>query len=201
MNTPPNTKPFSLELAKQNHPLITQGGTPVKFVAHVPEAVKSDQLIVLINGTVYGYHDNGMWRNIPDEDQNLFLAPLGMCEGKPVFAGDKLVHRWTGDEIIAVEEHHDFEVIKWPSKVPVVETKYSQKQLYDLFYSVDDTIYTSLKRIADKAIERCIADGDCLPTASFVSLACSVYDRWLSSNLSFEDIAQNVLNDYLEGLK
>jgi len=87
MNIPPNTKPFSLELAKQNHPLITRDGRNAKFIAYVPDANKGFNLVVMIDGNVYTTRDDGQFTN---RNFDVFLAPLGMCEGLPVFAGDTL---------------------------------------------------------------------------------------------------------------
>lgn len=201
MNVPKGMREFNLELAQQAHNLCTRDGRPAKFIAYVPEAVKGDRLIVLINGTVYGYHENGMWRDIPDENHNLFLAPLGYVDSLPVFAGDKLVQDYHPHKEITVEVNHtNFSAYKWPSKAPVVETRMSEDEFFPALQNAPlGDIYTV---VANKAIERAILDGDVIPTRLFIKIAGTMYNKRVSRGTeSFEEIAQKVLNDYLEGLK
>ena len=40
-------KPFNLEAAKRGDPCMFRDGTPVKFVAHVPEATEGQRVIIL----------------------------------------------------------------------------------------------------------------------------------------------------------
>lgn len=194
-------KPFDLSLAQQGHPLITRAGQSAKFIAYVPEANENQQLIIFVDNTIYTRAATGRHHYRNDCASDLFLAPIGYCEGLPVFAGDKLIGP-CGDITVGpyMTEHGAFELAKWPSKAPVVETRMSDRELLDI-----DLIGTSHARnrkdIANKAIERSIADGDVIPTSLFVEMACKVFNKNYGSNASFNENAHIILKDYLEGLK
>ena len=86
------TKPFNLELAIAGHPLTTRDGREAKFIAYVPDNQPTNQVIVSVDGLTVNCYPDGKWyKNDVKHDNDLFLAPLGHCEGKPVFAGDKLI--------------------------------------------------------------------------------------------------------------
>ena len=194
-NFPPNTKSFSLDAAIAGHPLITRAGQPAKFIAYVPDAVEDEQLITLVDGRTrlhysYGASDGSM-------AFDLFLAPLGYCEGKPVFSGDVLYS--CGEFIVQLGIHYEFVKCKWPSKSPVVETRISANELRNVYnYDLGGPVDKALTAVANKAIERAIADGDVIPTSLFVEMACKVFNKNYGSNASFTENAQIVLKDYLE---
>jgi len=52
-------KPFDLEAAKRGEPIVCRDGTPAKFVAHVPEKIGEDTVLVLMRGAVHTYYENG----------------------------------------------------------------------------------------------------------------------------------------------
>ncbi len=122
---PNNMKAFDLELAKAGHKLSTRDGREAKFIAHVPDSDHpSKKIVAQVKSSVFLFGENGqMWHEGID-DIDLFLAPLGFCEGKPVFAGDKLVGP-CGDIFAEpyMTERGAFDLAKWPSQKPIVETR------------------------------------------------------------------------------
>lgn len=204
MNVPINTREFSLEMAKQSHPLVTRDGRKAKFIAYVPDVIDSHKLVVQIGDGVVRYHVDGC---IGMNHWDLFLAPLGHVEGMPVFAGDKLIGP-CGD--ITAEpymtEEGAFGLAKWPSKAPVVETSLSEIELhnieYETMYAYNKTIEDARRNLANKAIERSIKDGDVIPTSLFRKMAGEAYgDVGAFGTGNFDKCAKRVLRDYLEGLK
>lgn len=196
MSTPTNTKEFSLEMAQQGHPLVTRDGREAKFIAYVADVIDSHKLLVQVNDEVVRYNPQGTNpHGITHWD--LFLAPLGHVEGKPVFAGDNLINKCGSNvEACIADTQHWFDFCKWPSKLPVVETRMTANEI--LLNTGDNWWF----KIANKAIERSIADGDVIPTSLFVEMACDAYNKRTESfSKSFDEIAKEVLNDYLEGLK
>lgn len=69
-------KPFDLEAAKRGEPIQTRDGRPVKFIAHVPEATESQQVVVLIGNTVRARYPTGTFLDFEGDDDDLFMAPL-----------------------------------------------------------------------------------------------------------------------------
>lgn len=68
-------KPFDLEAAKRGEPIVCRDGTPAKFIAHVPEAVSSAQVLVLIGRDVHLLRANGAEKSKSDGGNDLFMAP------------------------------------------------------------------------------------------------------------------------------
>ena len=70
-------KPFNLEAAKNGAPILRRDGMPMKFVAHIPEAIPEHRVIVLSTvlpaGSIFSYREDGC--NI-DGTPNLFMAPV-----------------------------------------------------------------------------------------------------------------------------
>lgn len=214
MNIPENMRAFDINLAQQGHPLCTRDGRPAKFIAYVPENDELYRVIVTINGQTFsmsvgGAYSDGDWSN-----HDLFLAPLGMCEGKPVFAGDVLIG--SAGEFIVEIGMASLGLCKWPSKVPVVQTRMDYEDLCEYYEDIAKKEYAAnsselkhftwsskaCKNLANKAIERSIADGDCVPTAHVVDLMCKAYDiNYQTNDFSFRQNAEFVLKQYLGGLK
>lgn len=68
-------KPFDLEAAKRGEPIQTREGTPVKFIAHVPEADQSRRVVVLIGGEIVCFDGNGSHAGVFETELDLFMAP------------------------------------------------------------------------------------------------------------------------------
>lgn len=68
-------KPFDLEAAKRGEPIVTLDGSPVKFIAHVPEANIYSRLVVMLNGGIESYCVDGSYRPSCKSTCDLFMAP------------------------------------------------------------------------------------------------------------------------------
>lgn len=205
MNVPTNTKEFSLEMAQQGHKLSTRDGRSAKFIAYVPDVIDSHKLVVQIGDEVNRYPVDG---KIGMNHWDLFLAPLGYVEGKPVFAGDTLSY---GSDTIkaAIDDNQQFlNGCKWPSKAPVVLSSMSYNDLAKHYFMFENENCNakewdsgSARNLTNKAIERSIADGDVIPTSLFVKLAKEAYNLRHKNDMSFSHNIGEVLREYLEGLK
>lgn len=73
----PEPRPFDLEAAKAGAPMVTRDGRKARFLAHVPEAVQSAQIIAMIEGSAVPcyFHENGKFINRFDDRRDLFMAP------------------------------------------------------------------------------------------------------------------------------
>ena len=62
-------KPFNFEEAKQGKPIQLRDGTPVKFIAHVPEAFYTiEKLVILVDGIITTYPETGVCSNTSNKD-------------------------------------------------------------------------------------------------------------------------------------
>ena len=66
---------FNLEAAKRGEPIQTRDGRPAKFIAHVPGATESQQVVVLIGNTVRARYPTGTFYDFEGDDDDLFMAP------------------------------------------------------------------------------------------------------------------------------
>jgi len=71
-------KPFDLEKAKAGAPIQTRGGRLAKFIAYVPEARASQQLIILIDDEVVRTYANGFTHDDPASTSHcdIVMAPV-----------------------------------------------------------------------------------------------------------------------------
>ncbi len=67
-------KPFNLEAAINGSPIVTRDGTPVKFVAYVPEASKYYRVVALLNDLIWPYSEAGDWGNAGPDSRDLFMV-------------------------------------------------------------------------------------------------------------------------------
>lgn len=201
-NVPRGLKKFSLDDAKAGHPLVTRDGRKVELITYVPEARQGFNLVVMIEGYVYAFPDDGCTNN---ENFHLFLAPLGMCEGKPVWPGDKLI--WRGQEFSPpIGYSGSWDDLSWPAPKCVVETRMTWD---DFIYVIDElgprkglTITgPQLKCIANKTIERSIADGDVIPTSIVEELMRKACTQRVGLAECTERIISGVMQDYKGQLK
>lgn len=205
MNVPENMRAFDCLMAQQGHPLCTRDGRNAKFIAYVPDAITPHQLVIQVDDEVYTYSMDGTSYGAMDK-WDLFLSPLGMCQGKPVFAGDVLTLKdnpLKTDFIVPVKADC-FDQFQWPSKALVVETRMSDKELEQAYWDGQQKLsYVSegAKSVANKAIERAIADGDVIPTSVVAKLAGDAYNKRMDGGFSYVEYFNDVLNEYLEGLK
>lgn len=77
-------KPFDLDAAKRGEPIVTRNGTPVKFIAHVPEAMEDERVIILNNELILLLYENGKYYRHDSSLFDLFMAePEAKPEAKP----------------------------------------------------------------------------------------------------------------------
>lgn len=199
-NVPNGLKKFNLEDAKAGHPLVTRDGREAKFIAYVPEANQGFNLVVMIDGCVHAFPESGRPKN---EDFHLFLAPLGMCEGKPVFAGDIICNQsdkeFVAQPIDYAPEDMQWISCTWPKQKPVVETQMTECEIRDVYMAAPGM--TEWRDTANKAIERSIADGDVIPTNVVEELLYKACTERVGLAKCTEHIISGVLQDYKEQLK
>lgn len=213
MTTPENTKPFDLLLAQQGHPLITRDGRSVKFIAYNPDVIYHQRIITKIDDEIVLYSNSGVQPLVALKQWDLFLAPVGYCEGLPVFPNDVLIGTddntaFKGKELVVEIHHNSFPKFKWPSKNVVVKTQleYSELAEHYLHYGQARDIITSwssicAENLANKAIERAISDGDVIPTSVVEKLAGDAYSMRQRVSASYTECIQQVLEEYKKGLK
>lgn len=66
-------RPFDLEAAKRGEPLVTREGKEAKFIAHVPDARKTEKFVYLVGDTVCATGEDGY--SFTDASADLFMAP------------------------------------------------------------------------------------------------------------------------------
>lgn len=199
MNIPKDMRKFDLQMAQQGHPLITRAGTAAKFIAYVADAYEDEQLITLIHKRTNFHFGDG--KSDGSLSYDLFLAPLGYCQGLPVFAGDMLIGP-CGDIVASVDHLRDvnpFGLAKWPSKHPIVETRMKEGDIWDGAYMVNDI--HKLIAFANKAIERAIADEDVIPLDKLKFIAKDAFEHHEKFGDNFNWCLDTYIRQYLEGLK
>lgn len=67
-------KPFDLEKAMAGEPICCQDGHEAKFIAYVPEAMDSRQVVALINRIVYTFSVDGQYLTNDESAMDLFMA-------------------------------------------------------------------------------------------------------------------------------
>ena len=67
-------KPFNLEAAKRGEPIVTRGGEAAKFIAHVPDAEIGFRVVVMLDGVIECYCDDGSYRPSWKSTYDLFMA-------------------------------------------------------------------------------------------------------------------------------
>ena len=68
-------KPFDLEAAKRGEPIVCRDGTPVKFIAHVPEAYEQLRVVFLRGKQVQAVYESGKEFRDCEDRFDLFMAP------------------------------------------------------------------------------------------------------------------------------
>jgi len=69
-------KPFDLEAAKRGDPIVCRDGTPVKFIAHVPDAYNGPKVVAMRDkGVIYIWHESGEFVKDEKTDSDLVMAP------------------------------------------------------------------------------------------------------------------------------
>lgn len=68
-------KPFNLEAAKRGQPIECRDGTPAKFIAHVPDAHKREQVVALVGESIELFYESGMYVERTEDSRDLCMAP------------------------------------------------------------------------------------------------------------------------------
>ena len=69
-------KPFDLEAAKRGEPIVTRADHDVRFIAHVPEARLSNQVVCLHGVQILTHFEDGRCTSCSGESSlDLFMAP------------------------------------------------------------------------------------------------------------------------------
>ena len=69
-------KPFDLEAAKRGEPIVTREGYKVEFIAHVPNARSSNQVVCLHGVQVLTHDESGKCGSYNGESSlDIFMAP------------------------------------------------------------------------------------------------------------------------------
>lgn len=166
------SKPFNIEHAKAGAPFGTKCGRKMEiFKYDYPMSGATYEPIIL--GAVYKSDDNaivtywdqdGRWFcGGPADVGILVMLPLGMCEGKPVFVGDKLeisaMNTWQPH--VARTDSRGFKNCRWPVPAPVYPvTRMTDGDLSTEYNKNIGTQIDGLRDVATAAIARAIEDGD-----------------------------------------
>ena len=67
-------KPFDLEAAKRGEPICTRDGTPVEFVAHLPNALAWHRVVFLQSGRITTADEQGHYTGAASV-LDLFMSP------------------------------------------------------------------------------------------------------------------------------
>ena len=66
---------FDLEAAKAGEPIVCRNGTPAKFIAHVPDAHKREQVVALVGESIELFYESGMYVERTEDSRDLCMAP------------------------------------------------------------------------------------------------------------------------------
>lgn len=169
---PEHFKQYNHEHAQAGAPIGLRNGCDVKIHHAVPEFDKLIGMFYGVDGTVHAgewnlkgaYYDFGHGGRL-----DIVMLPLGMCEGKPVFVGDKLEQRDRHNKSwIALDAqigHKDFSISRWAETKPEYpNTRMTNKEINEVI-AIDDRLIAWSEteaglRVANAAIARAIEDGD-----------------------------------------
>ena len=94
-------KPFDLEAAKRGEPIQTRDGTPVKFIAHVPDAQEHQRMVVFFDGAVWVVGESGnFYQNKFASNHDLFMSPRKRTLWVNLYPHDR-VAQWYPDKELA----------------------------------------------------------------------------------------------------
>lgn len=181
---PEHFRPFNIEQAKAGAPIGCRGGFSVVQIVKFDAKKARYPVIGVVDYGAEGevaisWCANGAHVNTGAEHHlDLVMLPLGMCEGKPVFVGDKLEQRDRHNEswvaLDAQVGHKDFEDSRWLSPYP--KTRVAKHVLAE-FFSTTKPYADDCVDLANYAIASAIQDGDVVPAAMLDAVAKNVRDK------------------------
>lgn len=170
MKAPEHFRPYSHEAAQQGAPIGLRNGAKVAILH-----VTTDKLIGMFTGVDETPHAgewdlNGAFNEMSWEKgrMDIVMLPLGIIDGKPVFAGDVLEHCQTG----ARHEVGDARLVdlghwRWPLATPIFpKTRMSDGDLAEAHLgglTKTSTPSEERRHIINEGIARAIKDGDVVP--------------------------------------
>lgn len=179
---PEHFRPFKIEHAKAGAPVSTIDGRAVTFLKWDLKGGTCNILGLVDNGK-YGdlavrWDDDGMPNAEREKECQLVMLPLGMCEDKPVFVGDKLewAHMGRRELVLATPEMRDMDDLTWPRPEPEYPKTRMDNTDLDEAYRVGGgaSIVSGYRALANSAIARAIQDGDVVPASMLEKVAKEV---------------------------
>lgn len=91
MNGELESQPINLAHVQAGAPIRTRNEDAAEFVAFVKNAIKSEQLVVMVQGRIETRFETGLHYDDHYSLNDVVMAPLGWVDAKPVYTGDHLV--------------------------------------------------------------------------------------------------------------
>lgn len=167
MNAPENTRPFSLNDAKAGAPVVCRNGDEATILKFDLRNTKYPLF------GLYGPTDEvRTWNNkgefIDDKQEHhidIFMAPLGFIDGKPVFVGDAIEDGGAGDWTpgVAHPANRIFTNCRWPApKREYPETLMRKEELHSIYVSCEDNHLQTYIAVANSVLRHAIDAGQVL---------------------------------------
>lgn len=154
-----DVKPFDLKLVHEGHPICLLCGDEAEiayFDMEYPHEI-GGRLMNCGRWQLAAWKADGKRYPTPENHSaDLMLAPLGYCQGKPVFFGDVLV--WEGGNITIDEKSlgHTFDDCTWPRKEPVmpkVKTEVREDRLSLMQAGLTHMLCNQVDEVIDYLVE------------------------------------------------
>jgi hypothetical protein len=174
-------KPFNIEHAKAGAPYGYLDGTTAEILKF--DILGPYPILSIWNSQFTFKHlpDGSVEKGSSKSTNNLVMIPLGYCERKPVFVGDKLFYPHTKENyIVNPNSITNFSHFRWfveqKEEIEYPKSKMSDTELYDLYNTDRITkklICDSLRLIANAAIERAIIDKQVIISSKYFTSDCT----------------------------
>ena len=193
MNKPQFSKPFDIEAAKQGAPYCCRNGE---------EAVVAKWDRRVLRYVLAGYCDtsdtprtwtnNGCYSEVVDHEYDLVMLPLGMIDGKPVFAGDQIMDCSTLVHASATPGDHDFKYCEWPVSAPKwPETTMTDANLVSEYFGGGPVShaqeYEAWRRVANASIIHACESGAVVTAEAADNIRKEAYADGQASAVTHEE--------------
>jgi hypothetical protein len=150
---PEHTKPFNVEHAKAGAPYCQRNGLPAWVMRWERQSlnygISGDRRLTSgVDSTASWTVKGAQFSDGTKSDNDLVMLPLGYCEGKPVFVGDKLEDTRAKNVFYyfkASDVGADFTHTTWPRTAPVMPHLFSP--YVEREYIIEDIIKTKRTEI------------------------------------------------------
>lgn len=175
---PDHTRSFNREHAEAGAPICCANGTKVEVLRWL--SGKAIGIHHGINGEQFAaaWSDSGQAEGWPNDELSLVMTPLGMIEGKPVWWDSEFLNargvKYTANQTMI---EFDYSGCKWPPAAPVIETKMTGKEAFEMYCDAFTQVKEEMKHsllggqdcvvFANLVIQRFIADGQVVPKAEY----------------------------------